>query len=87
MGFIAFLVMAATVMRRGAREYFSSQTLMGAAITFGVAIGVMSVMAHGTVDYLFHNSPQFAALFFLLLALLRAEENRRDADAQATTQA
>jgi hypothetical protein len=30
------------------------------------------------VDYLFHNSPQFAALFFLLLGLLRANEIKRE---------
>ena len=41
---------------------------MDAVVGFAVATGVMSVMAHGAVDYLFHNSPQFAALFFLLLA-------------------
>jgi hypothetical protein len=51
---------------------------MDAVVGFAVATGVMSVMAHGAVDYLFHNSPQFAAMFFLLLALLRANEIKRE---------
>jgi O-antigen ligase len=78
LGFIAFLVLGFTVMHRGVKMYWKSRSLMDGVVSFGVATGVMSVMAHGTVDYLFHNSPQFAALFFLLLALLRANEIRRE---------
>jgi putative inorganic carbon (HCO3(-)) transporter len=78
LGFITFIVLGFTVMRRGVKMYWNSRSLMDGVVSFGVATGVMSVMAHGTVDYLFHNSPQFAALFFLLLALLRANEIRRE---------
>ncbi len=74
LGFIAFFILAFTVMRRGVNTYKNSRALMDSVVGFAVATGVMSVMAHGAVDYLFHNSPQFAALFFLLLALLRANE-------------
>jgi hypothetical protein len=31
------------------------------------------VLVHGTVDYLFHTTPQVTALFFLVLALLSAQ--------------
>jgi hypothetical protein len=31
------------------------------------------VLVHGTVDYLFHTTPQVAALFFLVLGILRAQ--------------
>lgn len=78
LGFTAFLILAFTVMRRGVGTYKSSHSVMDAVVGFAVATGVMSVMAHGAVDYLFHNSPQFAALFFLLLALLRTIEIRRE---------
>lgn len=78
LGFVSFVILAFTVMRRGVNMYKNSRGLMDAVIGFGVATGVMSVMAHGAVDYLFHNSPQFAALFFLLLALLRANEIKRE---------
>ena len=74
LGFIAFVILAFSVMRRGVNTYKNSRTLMDAVVGFAVATGVMSVMAHGAVDYLFHNSPQFAAMFILLLALLRANE-------------
>jgi len=86
LGFVTFLTLAATVIRRGVRNFRTAPTLMSATVSFGVAIGIMSVMAHGAVDYLFHNSPQFAALFFLLLALLRADEIRRDLTAPGTVQ-
>jgi putative inorganic carbon (HCO3(-)) transporter len=78
LGFFAFLVLAGTVMRRAIRMYSQSRSVMDAVVSFGVATAVMSVMAHGAVDYLFHNSPQFAALFFLLLGLLRANEIKRE---------
>jgi O-antigen ligase len=78
LGFFAFLVLAGTVIRRAIRMYSQSRSVMDAVISFGVATAVMSVMAHGAVDYLFHNSPQFAALFFLLLGLLRANEIKRE---------
>src|SRR6266849_3657777 len=78
LGFIAFFILAFTVMRRGVHTYKQSRTLMDAVVGFAVATGVMSVMAHGAVDYLFHNSPQVAAMFFLLLALLRANEIKRE---------
>jgi O-antigen ligase len=78
LGFIAFLILAFSVMRRGVNTYKNSRTLMDAVVGFAAATGVMSVMAHGAVDYLFHNSPQFAAMFILLLALLRANEIKRE---------
>jgi hypothetical protein len=31
-------------------------------------------MVHGTVDYLFHTTPQVAALFFLMLGILGAQK-------------
>ena len=78
LGLISFFILAFTVMRRGIGMYKQPRSLMDAVVGFGVAAGIMSVMAHGAVDYLFHNSPQFAALFFLLLALLRANEIKRE---------
>ncbi len=78
LGFTVFFILAFSVMRRGVNTYKNSKTLMDAVVGFAVATGVMSVMVHGAVDYLFHNSPQFAALFFLLLALLRANEVKRE---------
>jgi len=33
---------------------------------------------HGTVDYLFHTTPQVTALFFLILGLLGGHASRHE---------
>jgi hypothetical protein len=45
------------------------------------------VLVHGTVDYLFHTTPQVTALFFLVLGLLSAQGSIRESapGGQATT--
>jgi hypothetical protein len=45
------------------------------------------VLVHGTVDYLFHTTPQVTALFFLVLGLLSAQGSIHGAapDRQAAT--
>jgi hypothetical protein len=42
------------------------------------------VLVHGTVDYLFHTTPQVAALFFLVLGILRAQMVGLEAGAKQT---
>jgi hypothetical protein len=41
---------------------------------FAVIAAIAGVLVHGMVEYVFHNSPQCAALFFLLLSLPGAYE-------------
>jgi hypothetical protein len=45
---------------------------------------VCGVLVHGTVDYLFHTTPQVAALFFLVLGILRAQMSGSEAGANQT---
>jgi uncharacterized membrane protein (DUF4010 family) len=45
---------------------------------------VCGVMVHGTVDYLFHTTPQVAALFFLVLGILGAQKLGSEAGASQT---
>jgi hypothetical protein len=42
------------------------------------------VLVHGTVDYLFHTTPQVAALFFLVLGILGAQTLGAEAGASQT---
>lgn len=78
LGFVAFMVLVFTYVRRGLRMFRRSSNIMDVVIGFTVVAGILGVMIHGAVDYLFHNSPQVAALFFLLLALLNARELHRN---------
>jgi hypothetical protein len=38
-----------------------------------ILAAICGVLVHGTVDYLFHTTPQVTALFFLVLGLLTAQ--------------
>jgi hypothetical protein len=40
---------------------------------FAAFAAVCGVLVHGTVDYLFHTTPQVAALFFMILGMLKVQ--------------
>jgi hypothetical protein len=42
-------------------------------IALAVFAAICGVLVHGTVDYLFHTTPQATAFFFLVLGLLSAQ--------------
>jgi putative inorganic carbon (HCO3(-)) transporter len=72
-GFAAFAFLIGVAMRRAMRQYRRSQDEFGKIIGFAVFAAIISVLVHGTVDYLFHTTPQVTALLFLLLGMLGAQ--------------
>ncbi len=79
-GFIAFVFLIAAALRAALRRYRNSQDEFGRTIGFAVFAAMIGVLVHGTVDYLFHTTPQVAALFFLVFGIFRAQMS-----GQATT--
>ena len=53
-------------------------------VGIGAFAAVCGMLVHGTVDYLFHTTPQVAALFFLVLGILGAQTLRSEAGASQT---
>ena len=49
-------------------------------IAIAVFAAICGVLVHGTVDYLFHTTPQVTALFFLVLGLLSAQASAHETD-------
>jgi O-antigen ligase len=72
-GFLAFVFLMITTMRTALKRYQGSQNEFGKIICFAVFVAMIGVLVHGTVDYLFHTTPQVATLFFLVLGILRAQ--------------
>ena len=77
LGLAAFALLIVVCMRYARRVLRESASAMECAVGFGVFAAIAGVLVHGCVDYVFHNSPQCAALFFLLVALLGADQFRR----------
>jgi len=73
-GFAAFAILIFTCICCARRMFRESQEEMGAIAGFAVIGAIAGVLVHGMVEYVFHNSPQCAAVFFLLLSLAGAYE-------------
>lgn len=76
-GFAVFAVLVVVCLRHARRMLHDSGQEMTGIVGFAVIAALGSVLVHGMVDYVFHNSPQCAAMFFLLLALLGTDQCRR----------
>ncbi len=78
---IVFALRAALKQMRRAQNDFSKR------ISVAVFAALCGVLVHGTVDYLFHTTPQVTALFFLVLGLLAAQGSVHETDpnSQAAT--
>lgn len=72
-GFMAFAVLIVCALRAARRRIRQSRDDFERLIGIAVFAAVCGVLMHGTVDYLFHTTPQVAALFFLVLGILRAQ--------------
>jgi len=72
-GFAAFAFLTVTVMRKAMKQYHRASDEFSKIIGFAVFAAIISVLVHGTVDYLFHTTPQVTALLFLLLGILGAQ--------------
>lgn len=75
-GFAAFSVLVITCLRQ-ARRMCHETGEMSKIVGFGAIAAIAGVLVHGMVEYVFHNSPQCAAMFYLLPALMGAHEFRR----------
>lgn len=73
-GFAAFAILIIASVRCARRMFRSSEGEMGAIAGFAVIGAIAGVLVHGMVEYVFHNSPQCAAMFFLLVSLAGAYE-------------
>jgi putative inorganic carbon (HCO3(-)) transporter len=71
-GFVAFALLALAALRGALKRYRGSQDGFASIIGFAIFAAIVGVLVHGTVDYLLHTTPQVAALFFLVLGMLRA---------------
>ncbi len=71
-GFFGFFLLVAASLKRAWILWRESRYWLDVVIACGVLGAIAGVLVHGTVDHLFHNSPQVAALFYFVVALLNA---------------
>jgi O-antigen ligase len=76
-GLVGFLYLVLQTWRQAWSQWRSSVDFLDLALAFGVLGALVSVLVHGFVDFLFQGSQQFAALFWVLLALLVANARLR----------
>jgi putative inorganic carbon (hco3(-)) transporter len=78
-GFLAFAWLMFIALRSSWRLLGDGRGTMAVIIGFTSLAAIFGVLVHGLVDYMFHTSPQFSAMFFLILGLLNAATGKRDA--------
>ncbi|MGC2743590.1 MAG: hypothetical protein WA672_10410, partial [Candidatus Angelobacter sp.] len=72
-GFVVFGVLIFLAFRISLKHFRHTQNGFSRVIALAVFAAICGVLVHGTVDYLFHTTPQATALFFLVLGLLSAQ--------------
>jgi putative inorganic carbon (HCO3(-)) transporter len=72
LGFAIFFLLVAVALRLAWRQFCLPRDLTDKVLGFAALGGIISVLTHGLVEYLFNASPQFGTLFWTLLALLSA---------------
>lgn len=77
-GFVVFGVLILCALRAALRQFLNAPDECSRLIGLAVFTAIGGVLVHGTVDYLFHTTPQVTALFFLALGLLSAETFRQE---------
>jgi O-antigen ligase len=78
-GFLLFVILIALALRTGFRQLRKTQNEFDKMVALAVFAAICGVLVHGTVDYLFHTTPQVTAMFFLLLGLLSAQASIHEA--------
>jgi putative inorganic carbon (hco3(-)) transporter len=71
-GFLAFGILIVVALRKALSQFGCAQNEFGGAIGLAAFAAICGVLIHGTVDYVFHTTPQVTTLFFLVLGLLSA---------------
>jgi O-antigen ligase len=80
LGLAAFVLLIFLCLRYARRMQRQSASTMECVLGVGVFAAISGVLVHGCVEYVFHNSPQCAALFFLLIGLVGAHQFRSSKD-------
>lgn len=78
-GLVAFLFLVIVALRMALQQYRNAEDEWSKTIAVAVFVAIVGVLVHGMVDYLFHTTPQVAALFFCLLGLLGSTRPGRPA--------
>jgi O-antigen ligase len=79
-GFLVFGVLIVLALRKAVVQLRKAHDSFNKVIAVAIFAAICGVLVHGTVDYLFHTTPQVTALFFLVLGLLSAQGSVREAD-------
>ena len=77
-GFVVFAFLIVYALRAALCQFRRAQNEFGGLIGLAVFAAICGVLVHGTVDYLFHTTPQVTALFFLILGLVSAQVSRHE---------
>jgi putative inorganic carbon (HCO3(-)) transporter len=72
-GFAVFGTLIVLALRTAVKQLHKTQDEFNKMIAVAVFAAICGVLVHGTVDYLFHTTPQVTALFFLVVELLSAQ--------------
>ncbi len=80
LGLIAFSVLIVLALRTALRQLHKTENHFNKMIAIAIFAAIFGVLLHGTVDYLFHTTPQVTALFFLVLGLLTAQSSTHEID-------
>jgi putative inorganic carbon (HCO3(-)) transporter len=86
-GLVLFSILIVFALRAALKQMRRAQNDFSKMIAVAVFAAICGVLVHGTVDYLFHTTPQVTALFFLVLGLLAAQGSvhKTEPNRQATT--
>ena len=85
-GFVVFVLLIVLALRTALSRLRNAQNDFAKMIALAVFAAICGVLVHGSVDYLFHTTPQVTALFFLVLGLLNTQvwSDQKAPAAQAT---
>jgi len=72
-GFLVFGVLIILALRTSLRHLRRTENHFNKMTALAIVTAICGVLVHGSVDYLFHTTPQVTALFFLVLGLLNAQ--------------
>lgn len=72
-GLAVFSILIVLALRTALRQLRKTENHFNKMIAIASFTAICGVLVHGSVDYLFHTTPQVTALFFLVLGLLTAQ--------------